>query len=148
MRGTDRAMSRPARIGLGIVSFGVYLVGLAVAGMAVFLALVIGPLDGFAAGMIAVPGAIGLAGGAGSSGRPAHRAAAWPPSGSSSGSSGSRLPCGSSASSPRSGADPAPPDRSLDCARPPNLASCQAYLTRVAGWFTVAAWRHDPTPGS
>jgi hypothetical protein len=58
-------MSRPARIGLAIVSFGIYLTGLAVAGMAVFLALVIGPFDGFAAGMIAVPGAIGMAGGAG-----------------------------------------------------------------------------------
>ena len=71
-------MSRPARLGLGIVSFGAYLLGLAVAGMAVFLAMVIGPLDGFAAGMIAVPGAIGLAGGAGvvRAAGPTHRGAA------------------------------------------------------------------------
>ncbi len=58
-------MSRGPRLTLGIVAFGAYVIGLAVTGMAIFLAIVIGPVDGFAAGIILLPGAIGLAGGAG-----------------------------------------------------------------------------------
>jgi hypothetical protein len=58
-------MNRGSNLGFGIVSFAAYLVGLGLAGMSAFLAFVIGPFDGFAATMIAVPGAIGLAGGAG-----------------------------------------------------------------------------------
>ena len=58
-------MSRGPRLALGILAFGAYVIGLAAAGMAIFLAIVIGPFDGFAAAMILVPGAIGLVGGAG-----------------------------------------------------------------------------------
>lgn len=58
-------MKRPARLGLGVVSLGAYVAGLAVAGLSTLLALVIGPLDGFAATMILAPGAVGLAGAAG-----------------------------------------------------------------------------------
>lgn len=58
-------MSPGPRLGLGVLAFGAYVIGLAVAGMSTFLAVVIGPFDGFAAGMILVPGAVGLSGGAG-----------------------------------------------------------------------------------
>jgi len=57
--------NRGARLGLGILAFGAYVIGLALAGTSTFLAVMIGPFDGFAAGMILVPGAIGLAGGTG-----------------------------------------------------------------------------------
>ena len=58
-------MNRGARLGLGILAFGAYVIGLALAGMSALLAVVIGPFDAFAAGMILVPGAIGIVGGAG-----------------------------------------------------------------------------------
>ena len=58
-------MSRRARIGLGILSFGAYVVGLATAAISLLLAFAIGPFDGFAATMIVIPGTVGLAGGVG-----------------------------------------------------------------------------------
>ena len=58
-------MNRGARLGLGILAFGAYVIGLTLAGMSTLLAVVIGPFDAFAAGMILVPGAIGIVGGAG-----------------------------------------------------------------------------------
>ncbi len=62
---SDLALSCGPRLALGILAFGAYVIGLAVAAMAMFLAVMIGPCDGFAAGMILVPGVIGLVGGAG-----------------------------------------------------------------------------------
>jgi hypothetical protein len=67
----DLAMSRRPRLGLGLLAFGAYVIGLALAGMSTFLAVTIGPVDGFAVGMIVVPGVIGLAGGG--RGRPPRR---------------------------------------------------------------------------
>ncbi len=58
-------MNRGARMAFAILSFGAYVVGLVLAGVSGFLTVAIGPFDGFAATMIVVPGAIGLAGGAG-----------------------------------------------------------------------------------
>lgn len=65
---------------MGVVAFGAYVLGLALAGMSTFLAMAIGPFDAFAAAMIAVPGAIGLVGGAGivrAVGRPRRRLAVF-----------------------------------------------------------------------
>ena len=61
----DHPMNRGARTAFAILSFGAYVIGLLLAGVSGFLAMAIGPFDGFAATMIVVPGAIGLAGGAG-----------------------------------------------------------------------------------
>jgi len=58
-------VNRGTRLALGVLAFGAYVIGLALAGTSAFLAVSIGPFDGFAAGMILVPGAVGLAGGAG-----------------------------------------------------------------------------------
>jgi hypothetical protein len=61
----NQAMSQRPRLGLGVLAFGAYVIGLALAGMSTCLAVVIGPVDGFAVGMILVPGVVGVAGGAG-----------------------------------------------------------------------------------
>jgi hypothetical protein len=58
-------MTSVSHPGLGFLAFGAYVIGLALAGISTLLAVMIGPFDGFAAGMILVPGAVGIAGGAG-----------------------------------------------------------------------------------
>jgi hypothetical protein len=71
-------VSRGPRLGLGVLAFAAYVMGLAMAGMTACLAVLIGPFDGFVAVMILVPGVIGLAGGAGivRAAGPSHRAVA------------------------------------------------------------------------
>jgi hypothetical protein len=46
----------------GILSFGAYLVGLTVAGVALALTILVGPLDAFAVQMIVGPAALALVG--------------------------------------------------------------------------------------